>query len=331
MTASVGVIVIGRNEGERLRRCLESVKGLHSVIYVDSSSSDGSVKLARDLGVDVVELDMSQPFSAARARNEGFEFMSRQHPAIEFVQFVDGDCEIVEGWVTRAVHELEMKPEIAVVAGRRRERFPCRSLFNRLCDIEWNTPVGQAKACGGDALMRAAAFRQVGGYDPKVIAGEEPELCVRLRANGWVVQRIDAEMTLHDAAMTRFSQWWRRMERSGHAYAQGAAIHGRPPEMHWVKESRSILFWGALYPVCLLLLAIITQGWGLCLAAAYLVPMYRASRHYRTRGLNAGQSALAAFFDVLAKFPQTLGVFRFHWNGLRSKESTLIEYKGVAQ
>ena len=110
---------------------------------------------------------------------------------------------------------------------RVRERHPDASPYNKLCDIEWNTPVGDAKSCGGDAMMRVSAFRQVGGFDAGVIAGEEPELCVRLRANGWTLERINAEMTLHDAAMTRFSQFWKRAKRAGHAYAEGAAVHGR--------------------------------------------------------------------------------------------------------
>ena len=163
-----------------------------------------------------MNIDLSKPFTAARARNEGFARLREIDPNIHFVQFVDGDCEItVEGWIGKAKAELEAHSKTAVVCGRRRERFPLATIYNRLCDMEWNTPIGQAKACGGDAMIRVPAFVEVGGYDPTVIAGEEPEMCVRLRAAGWTVQRIDAEMTLHDAAMTRFSQWWKRSVRSG--------------------------------------------------------------------------------------------------------------------
>ena len=67
--SEIGVIAIGRNEGERLRRCLDSVVGKgFSVVYVDSNSTDGSVDFARSVGAEVVELDMSLPFSAARAQ-----------------------------------------------------------------------------------------------------------------------------------------------------------------------------------------------------------------------------------------------------------------------
>ena len=211
----VAIVAIRRNEGERLVRSLTScLSSGCAVIYVDSNSSDGSVERARSLGVTVVELDMSIPFSAARARNAGFE---KTAPAVKYVQFLDGDCELVPGWIDRAKRELESNAELAVVCGRRRERFPEKSIYNRLIDVEWATPVGFAKNCGGDSLMRVEMFRAVGGFDPSVPAGEEPELCQRFRGKGWKILRIDAEMTWHDAALYHFGQWWTRSVRAGYA------------------------------------------------------------------------------------------------------------------
>ena len=92
----VGVVVIGRNEGPRLERCLASLIGAaQKIVYVDSGSTDGSVQMARRLGVEVVELDMTMPFTAARARNEGFARLQHVLPSMRHVQFVDGDCEVV--------------------------------------------------------------------------------------------------------------------------------------------------------------------------------------------------------------------------------------------
>ena len=240
--SELGVIAIGRNEGERLRRCLESVMGRGLIIvYVDSGSEDGSVELARSLGANVVELDLSRPFTAARARNEGFERLCQINPQIRFVQFVDGDCEVVEGWLKEASGVLAENPEIGVVCGRRRERFPESTVYNRLADLEWDTPLGEASACGGDAMMRVEAVRKVGGYNPTIIAAEDDEVCLRIRREGWKVWRIDREMTLHDMAMTRFGQWWRRSTRTGHAYAEGSAMYGRTPDRHFVRQTRSAI------------------------------------------------------------------------------------------
>ena len=134
--------------------------------------------------------------------------------------------------------------------------------------------------------MRVAAVREAGGYDPELIAGEEPELCLRMRRLGWTISRIDAEMTLHDAAMTRFGQWWRRMLRAGHAYAEGAARHGRGPERHWVRETRSNWLWGLGVPFFGLALAAPTGGISLLLLLSYPVLAVRIYLGSRRRGLS---------------------------------------------
>ena len=319
---TVGVVVIGRNEGERLRRCLESVVGqAQAVVYVDSGSTDGSVALARSMGVDTVDLDMSIPFTAARARNEGFRFL---RPDIRYVQFVDGDCEVVTGWFEHASAFLQSRPDVGVVCGRRRERFAERSIYNLLCDIEWDTPIGEANACGGDSLMRADAFAAAGGFRDDLIAGEEPELCVRLRAAGWKIWRLDKEMTLHDAAMTRFGQWWKRTMRGGHAYAEGAFLHGGSPERRGIRESRRIWFWAAALPVLIAVAILLAGPWGSVLLAVYPVQVVRlALRGKRTFYENLSW----AFFNVLGKFPELIGQMRFHARRLAGGQIRLIEYK----
>ncbi len=328
---SVGVVVIGRNEGNRLKESLLSAIGENrTVVYVDSGSTDGSVQLAQSLGVGVLELDLSIPFTAARARNTGFEHLQHMDSKIEFVQFVDGDCRILEQWWDAAVKKLEQNPEIVVVCGRRKEEFPNDSIYNRLCDIEWDTPIGEAKACGGDAMMRVSAFKSVGGFNPKLIAGEEPELCVRLRQAGGKIFRIDAPMTIHDAKITQFGQWWKRSLRAGHAYAEGSWLHGRSPERHWLKESRSIWFWGLILPLLALATAWFTLGVSLLLLlSAYLLLTYRIYQSAQRRELTASDARLYAIWCMLGKFPQAQGQIQFHVSRLLRRQRTLVEYKSV--
>lgn len=296
------------------------------MVYVDSGSTDGSVELARSLGVTVVELDLSIPFTAARARNAGLTRLLEIAPDLEYVQFVDGDCEVVGGWLEQAQHVLNTQPGVVVVCGRRRERYPEASIYNRLCDLEWNTPIGEAKACGGDAMMQISALQAIGGYNPNLIAGEEPELCVRLRQNGGRILRIDAEMTLHDAQMMHFGQWWKRSVRAGYAYAEGAWLHGAPPERHWVKESRSIRIWGLITPAILLITAIPTHGVSLLLMAAYFLMAYRAYQFAYKAGQSRTEALLFGLSCTLAKFPQAQGQVRFYWGKLLRQPSRLIEY-----
>lgn len=314
--AAVDAVVIGRNEGARLTACLGTLRGqVRRLVYVDSGSTDGSVALARSMGAEVVMLDMALPFTAARARNAGLAVLADDAPG--FVQMVDGDCEVAAEWLAAARAAFAAHPGAVVVCGRRRERFADASVYNALADREWDTPLGLARACGGDALMRYAAVRAVGGYRADLIAGEEPELCLRLRAAGGEVWRIAAEMTLHDAALIRFSQWWRRTVRAGHAFAEGAALHGAGPDRHWVAENRRSVVWGMALPLAILAGALITP-WALLAGLIYPAQVVRLAR----RGGWAW-----AWFSVLGKFAEARGVAVYWLGRWRGQRRGLIEYK----
>ena len=321
----VGVVAVGRNEGERLEKCLQSIVGCTApVVYVDSGSKDGSVSKARSTGSDVVELDAKSPFTAARARNAGFERARQLEPGLRYIQFVDGDCEVVAGWIDKAVAFLEAHRNVAVVCGRRRERNPALSIYNMLCDIEWDTPVGEAKGCGGDALVRADAFEQVRGFRADVVAAEDTELCVRLRAAGWRIWRLDEEMTVHDAAITRFSQWWRRSVRAGYCFAQGAYLHGASRERHFVWESRRAWLWGIWLPVACLGAGLAFGPWGW---AAWLIYPFQMLRLMLRDARPLRQRAPLAMFRVLAQFPEGVGQMTFLHDRLFGRQPAIIEYK----
>jgi GT2 family glycosyltransferase len=267
---------------------------------------------------------MRIPFTAARARNEGFARALKLAAELHYVQFVDGDCEVIESWLDSAVEFLDAHPDVAAVCGRRRERSPKSSIYNLLCDLEWDTPLGETKACGGDVMMRVEALAAVNGYRDGLIAGEEPELCVRLRASGWRIWRLDTEMTLHDAAMTRFSQWWRRSKRAGYAFAEGAALHGSPPERHWVRESRSAWFWGMAIPF-----GVVVSCVGLGPSALLLLLVYpiQVLRLYLRGDKSSRADLWRACFLVLGKFPEVSGQVAFMSHRLCGGNARLIEYK----
>lgn len=321
----VAVVAIGRNEGERLVRCLRSVAGIvGAVVYVDSGSTDGSVTTARSLGAAVVDLDVSLGFTAARARNAGFHRVLEIAPDVSYVQFVDGDCEVEAGWLDFARDHLDKSPGVGAVFGRRRERHPEHSAYNQLCDVEWDVPPGPVKSCGGDVMIRVAALRQVGGYRDGMIAGEEPELCVRLRRAGWSIVCLPRPMTIHDAAMTRLGQWWRRAMRSGHAYAEGAALHGAAPEYHSIRECRRILMWGAALPVAILAATALISPWAAFLVLAYPAQMVRL---FLRSGSRTRSAWLVARYTVACNFPAAVGIMKYWLNRFRGTGGTLIEYK----
>lgn len=321
MPESVVTVVIGRNEGERLTRCLASLKAQDcEVIYVDSGSTDGSVENARSIGADVIELDLSIPFTAARARNAGFARARQLHPEINLVQCVDGDCELSPGWIAAAVQTMRDEPELAAVYGRQRERFPEATIWNGLMDMEWDTPVGLAEACGGNALYRLPALDEVGGFRDDLIAGEEPEMCFRLRQRGWRIRRIEANMAFHDAAMTRFRQWWHRTRRAGHSYAALAALHGHSEERFRVVETRRALLWGLGLPLVAVLGMFVTP-WSLLLLALWPVQVLRL----RLRG----EPWISAFFLTLGKIAEAWGVVEFNVDKLLHRSRNIIDYKST--
>lgn len=324
-SSRIGIVVIGRNEGERLVASLASL-GLMAArtVYVDSGSNDGSMEKAQSMGALAIGLDMSVPFTAARARNAGFATLEKVFPDTDYVQFVDGDCTLDRSWLDDAEAFLGMHEDMAVVCGRRRERYPERSVYNRLCDLEWSTPVGEAMECGGDALIRVSAFRDVGGYSNDLIAGEEPEMCVRLRSQGWRIWRLDAEMTLHDANMLHFGQWWQRAKRAGHAFAEVAARHAASPFGIWKRNARRALLWGAVLPAIIVVMAVLIHP---ALLLLFLIYPVQVARIALRSGARNRDSWTYATFAVLAKFPEMQGAARFYINRLLKRANTLIEYK----
>ena len=322
--ALIGAVAIGRNEGERLRACFSSLIGASAIVYVDSGSTDGSLQMARSLGLDVVELDLSTPFTAARARNAGFRRLKELAPTLRFVQFIDGDCELANGWLDEAVAFLEKHSDVAAVFGRLRERDPKRSIYNWLCDKEWDVPIGKVQHCGGNAMMRIEPLTRVGGYRDELIAGEEPELCVRLRRLGFSIWRIDEEMGLHDAAMTRFRQWWLRRVRSGYAFAQGRNLHGSSPERHWVWESRRAWFWGVWLPALCATAMVVIGVQGLALLAIYPLQLLRRTLQHRGSWWDR---CLLAFFELLGRFAEGVGQLRFVLDRGLGVRGHIIEYK----
>jgi GT2 family glycosyltransferase len=325
----IAAVVIGRNEGDNLKLSLQSVRlaGL-SVVYADSGSTDGSAALARDLGFRTVELDPSRPFSAARGRNEGLE-EALKHGSVEFVLFLDGDCILQPDFPPAAVRIFEQNPDCAIVTGHLSERHPEASIYNRLCAIEWRGPAGKIEnmnGLGGIMLARVSALREVGGFNEQAIAGEEPDLGVRLGLAGYSVIKIDRDMASHDAQMTRFSQWWTRAVRGGHALAHRYARHGRTRFKDGVRELRSDLFWGLALPLLILVLLWPTRGLSLLLAVAYPLQGWRMYRRYLRSGLSPGDASLATRFILLGKFAEVVGIMRYCVNRVRGRFH-IIEYK----
>ena len=321
----VSLIIIGRNEGERLVRCLQSIKtmrfeaGTYEVIYADSNSDDGSMQRAKNLGARAYCLDSERP-TAARGRNLGL-----RHARAPLVFFLDGDTVVAPDFLARAVAYLDDHPEVAVVWGHRREMYPQHSVYNRVLDLDWIYPPGESAFCGGDAVMRRSVLEEVGPFDPELIAGEEPELCSRIRAAGYKIMHLDVAMTGHDLAMTRFSGYWRRCFRAGHAYAEvarhtGGAVFGR--------DSRRNHLQMAFYVLGPAVVIFFFRRWSpVVLGGGALLLLLRTVWRARRRGASPATTLLYALHSHFCHPIIWLGQMFFHLNLRRRRSSGIIEYK----
>ncbi|MCR9126518.1 MAG: glycosyltransferase [Rhodobacteraceae bacterium] len=319
--ANIAAVIIGRNEGARLVAGLASLKGqVARIVYVDSGSTDNSLEAARAAGAQVVELDLEQPFTAARARNAGFDALD---PVPEFVQFIDGDCMLEPGWIAAALDAMTSVADLGIVTGWRSEIYPDASVYNGLADFEWHRPAGDIEGCGGDMMVRGAVFAAVGGFNPRVIAAEDEEFCTRVRKAGWRVHRLPEAMTRHDADMLRFGQWWQRAIRTGHGFAQVGALH---PE-YFARERQRVWLFGALLPAVAVVAAVVQPLALPVVALIYMLSYLRTVRGVMAEGLDLRRAMHQSVFLSLSKLPNFWGLLTYHWRVLRRRDMAIIEYK----
>lgn len=323
MKDKVGVVVIGRNEGERLKLCLQSIIS-HDVfcVYVDSQSSDNSVVEAKQLGVETVVLDNSEPINASRARNSGFNRLVELNPDLDYVHFIDADCELNITWLDSACTVLDSESEVSIAVGRLHEKYRNDTVYMRLCDIDWYIKPGYTRKCGGIFTVRRQVYADLGGFDTSLIAGADPEFCSRLEQIGGKILVIDTDMGTHDSAMTQFSQWWKRATKVGFAYANGSQWAAR--------QVKSSLVWGVIIPILIVVLAVVFSSWYLLLGFIYPVQALRVYISSIDIGTTSRYDRfLYSVFCILAKFPQAKGALMYYAKRLLGKRQKLIEYKGA--
>ncbi len=330
MTPLLSVVVIGRNEGDRLLRCLASVRALRlhgpvEILYVDSASTDGSPQAAAATGATVLSLDPGAP-TAARGRNAGW-----RAAGADTILFLDGDTILHPDFVAAALASL-LPAEVAVVWGHRRELYPGHSVYNRVLDLDWMYAPGDTAFCGGDALFRRSALLAAGGFDETLIAGEEPELCRRLLARHYRILHVDLPMTGHDLAVLRFPQYWRRAVRAGHAYAQVADRFRTTSNPFWTDEvdrnrRRALVLLG-LCVAALALSAVLRNALPLAVAALVLLALAaRTAWRQRWKSDSPLTLLLYGIHSHLQQIPIYVGQLRFHRNHRRGRASGLVEYK----
>jgi len=327
---TVSIVVIGRNEGQRLARCLESIQQIRNVnvrevIYVDSDSTDGSPDLAHRYGATVIVLRPERP-TAAIGRNAGWRCATS-----DLVLFLDGDTVLHADFLFAACDALSRDASVAVVSGQRREIRPEQSIYNRVSDLDWVSRPGPAEFCGGDALMRQKALLETGGFDEELIAGEEPDLCRRMRALGYRILLIDQPMTGHDLQITRWSQYWRRATRAGHAYAEVSERYRDSDDPLWSLTRQGNLIKGGFWILSLTAAVAASVPLGFLPLALWfallLLLSLRSAWKARWKTENKRTLLLYGIHSHVQQIPICVGQLRYALGKRRSSRSRLIEYK----
>jgi cellulose synthase/poly-beta-1,6-N-acetylglucosamine synthase-like glycosyltransferase len=329
----LSVVIIGRNEGPRLDRCLRSVQAMtlpnlpREIIYVDSASSDQSVTLAQASGAKTLVLPPGR-LTAARARNAGAAQCSGS-----FILFLDGDTILHPSFPAAALEHFA-DPSIAVVCGYRREINPNATIFNRVFDLDWMGKPGITESCGGDALMRRTAFAESGGFDETLIAGEEPDLCRRMRQRGWRILQIDHPMTGHDLAMHSFWQYWRRSVRTGYAYAEVSARYQSTALPLWKEVARAnrkrALLLASAPPAVIAASLLLKTLWPCALAGIFAVAVVlRTGERHRWKSPSWLTRLLYGIHSHVQQIPICLGQLQYAQDRRRSRRRELIEYKAA--
>jgi len=334
MTAlGLSIVVIGRNEGSRLVRCFQSIQGIQAsgtkveTIYVDSGSTDGSPEVAESFGARVIVLKTDRP-TAALGRDTGW-----RNASSDFVLFLDGDTILDPDFPSRALEIITADSKLAAVWGHLREIHPEASIYNRILDLDWIYPVGEVDLCGGNVLMRRHALELAGGYDVTLIAGEEPELCCRIRAHGYRIANIDFPMVGHDLAMTRFRQYWKRSIRTGYAYAEVSRRYRHTENPFWGSERINNLkrgiFW-AFSPIVAMIASVLLQSvlpmilW----CALFIGLSLRSSLSARWKSRDALALFLYGMHSHFQQIPICVGQLQYERSQRQGKRKSLIEYKG---
>lgn len=225
----VSIVIKALNEEAKIARCIESalaalreIPGPSEIVLADSVSSDRTVQIARQYPITIVQFRHAQERGCGAGVQLGY-----QHSQGDFVFLLDGDMELLSGFLPAAMARLEAEPRLAGVAGLLEDQ----SIVNvfdkyRTVNRSANAARSMERWLNGGGLYRRAAIEAAGGYaaDRNLKGWEEAELGMRLTTLGWKLERIDLPSTLHEGHSAGTWKVLRSLWRSRRAMAHGVLL-----------------------------------------------------------------------------------------------------------
>lgn len=196
----LSVVVIARNEARNVGRCVRSALAAvvpfpgTEIILVDSASTDGTIDIARQFPISIIQLQPHWPLTPGAGR-----YLGTRATSGEYVLFLDGDTELYSGWLPEALDFLRRHPEAGGVGGTGDEFYINEhgQLTGEVLHRYQVQQVTEVKTLGGDGLYRRLALDKVGTFHPYLALYEEAELALRLRRAGYTLWRLPLPMAKH--------------------------------------------------------------------------------------------------------------------------------------
>jgi glycosyltransferase involved in cell wall biosynthesis len=213
----LSVVLISRNQEWNISRLIGSVLRClpdnisTEVVLVDSASTDRTIEIARTYPVKIFQLKPDQILTPSAGRWVGTRFSTG-----DFILFLDGDMELCEGWVERALLVMQTMPDVAVVCG------PWINLPKAMQRDDVSVDTNSAEEgysfaganIGGAALYRRSVLNEVGTFNPYLYSDEEPELSIRIRHAGYDMLKLNHPIAYHysdpSEAISTLIQRWKR-------------------------------------------------------------------------------------------------------------------------
>ena len=195
----ISFIVIGRNEGWKLTKCLESIYKAISVnnlqaevIYVDSQSKDDSITRAKKFDKIRIFQLLEKKVNAAKARNVG-----AKEATGKYLFFLDGDMELFPEFLTHAFSTKETLVH-PLVGGRLEHHYYNEkwALLDKKIFLTHKNPVFKPIA-GGTFIIEKTLWDSVDGMDNRFVVSEDPELGLRLAEKGVLLKSIPHFLGIH--------------------------------------------------------------------------------------------------------------------------------------
>lgn len=190
----ISVIIPTYQEERYIGTTLKNLEPLRKknfeVIVSDSRSTDGTVAIARRGADRVVVLGANRKRSVAQGRNDGARAARG-----EYLVFIDADVTVPDpaNFFPKALRVFAENPRLVAITAKikvdpRLSRLSDKIIFGIL-DLYFgmfNNVFNIGMAPGEFQMMKTSAFREVGGFDEKLAAGEDVDLFYRLSRVGRV-------------------------------------------------------------------------------------------------------------------------------------------------